>query len=371
MKIIYKTLLIGILCSLSLAQVKAQDIQIYNLTELRDLAQNSDSGENIVIIRTGSPHNTSSSNKIEKRTFNNVSKIKIAQRGGRVTINESSSNNVEVTIEYVSNSRTTPECEVFVKNKELNLKTTKSSTSGRGYFINYTIAMPKNIAADIAVEYGNLSIDKIQAHYMINLSYSSAAIGQVEERYIPDISLRYGSIKVEKAKDIKLSIDYSKVSIEKANDITLSGKYNSFIIDEANSIVFPQGSKYNKYQIGSINNINSRMKYDKIDIATLNSDLDIKSDYAKINVKSVSPKAKSIFIDGSYSTIKITLNPSISANVEARIKYGDLVISDRYNVKTISSDKDDFHIDKKIQLGKGKPSLQIKVSNTYENIKIQ
>lgn len=373
---IFKVTLIGIICSLAFIQLKAQYIitgksadfsELQNLSNLSDLSELANLSE---LSEISAINSIEQERKIEKRTFKDVSKIRISQRGGKVIIKESSSKDIELTAEYVSNNKTSPECEIYVRNGELNIKTTKSSTSGQGYYINYTVTIPKSIGADIVIEYGSLKVDKIQGNYTMNLSYSNSIIGEIEDKYTPDISLKYGSIRIDKAKDINLSLNYSKATIGSANNISLSGMYNSYAFETINSLLFKRSSQYNKYQIGSINSMSTAMKYDKIDIGKLNSSLDIKSDYSKINIKSISSKAKLIAINGSYSKINIAIDPNISANVNASVKYGDIQISNKLYSKVISSNKGDFKITKKLQLGKGKPSLEIETSNTYANINI-
>lgn len=307
--------------------------------------------------------------RTEEKTFDNASKVNIYQNGGNVTIQESDSRKINVTINYFDTKTRKAECDIFMKNGELNIETSESSREA-GCYINYLIKLPKGIAVDAKINYANINIDKLQAQYKLSLSYSNAAIAS-SDKETPNIIIKYGSLKMGNAKDVSIDAMYSKVNMADVNTLNLNGKYNSFVLGKVNTIRFANQSMYNKYQIESINNLTASIKYDNINLGELIQNIDLKAAYSKINIGKVSSKSKSIVVNGSYSTVNLSLNESISASVEANIKYGDLFVSKKYNTKTISDESDSFSVSKKVVIGSSSPSLTVKVSNSYSNVNIK
>lgn len=329
----------------------------YNISEQLNLYQNRKSSQKREPSRT------------EQKSFDKVSKINIFQCGGNVKIQESSGKKIDVTIQYFDLKNQKAACNIFTKNGELNIETTKSSTN-QNYYVNYVISLPKNIAVDAKIEYGNIAVDKAQASYKLNASYGNVAIDQ-SDKETPDVTIKYGSLRMDNAKNVAVNAMYSKINIKTLQELSFDGKYNSIVLGKLNTIHLNKPSMYNKYKIEMINNLTATIKYDKLDIEKLIQDINLSSSYSKINIESISSKSRNIKIKGAYSGINLTLEESLSALVDAKISYGDLFISKKYNTKVISDNSDSFSVTKKVQIGNGSPSLSVNVSNSYSNINIK
>lgn len=342
------------------------DLDIYK--DVNNLLK-SENGKQVVVVQNNKSNKERTPNRIEEKSFDNVSKVNIYQNGGNVTIKESNSRKINVTIQYFDIKTQKAEANVFMKNGELNIETSESSRE-MGYYINYIISLPKGIPVDAKLNYANISIDKAQAPYNLRLSYGNASIAN-SDKDTPKVTIKYGSLKMDNAKDVSVDAMYSKISIKNGNTLNFNGKYNSLSLGKINTIHFDKQSMYNKYQIESINNLTASLKYDKIEINELVQNIDLKAAYSKINIGKVSSKSKNIAINGSYSTVSLSFDESISASVEANIKYGDLLISKKYNTKTLSNESDSFNVSKKVLIGNSSPSLSVKISNSYSNVNIK
>ncbi|WP_145996329.1 DUF4097 family beta strand repeat-containing protein [Dysgonomonas massiliensis] len=342
------------------------DLDIYK--DVNNLLK-SENGKQVIVVQSNKSDKERTPNRIEEKSFDNVSKVNIYQNGGNVTIKESNSRKINVTIQYFDIKMQKAEANVFMKNGELNIETSESSRE-MGYYINYIISLPKGIPVDAKLNYANISIDKAQALYNLRLSYGNASIAN-SDKDTPKVTIKYGSLKMDNAKDVSVDAMYSKISIKNSNTLNLNGKYNSLSLGKVNTIHFDKQSMYNKYQIESINNLTASIKYDKIEIGELVQNIDLKAAYSKINIGKVSSKSKNITVNGSYSTVSLSFDESISASVEANIKYGDLFVSKKYNTKTISDESDSFSVSKKVLIGNSSPSLSVKVSNSYSNVNIK
>ena len=344
------------------------DLDIYK--DVNNLLK-SENGKQVIVVQSNKSDKERTPSRTEEKSFDNASKVNIYQNGGNVTIKESNSRKINVTIQYFDIKTQKAEANVFMKNGELNIETSESSRE-MGCYINYIISLPKGIPVDAKLNYANINVDKAQAPYNLRLTYGNASIAN-SDKDTPKVTIKYGSLKMDNAKDVSVDAMYSKISIKNGNTLNLNGKYNSLSLGKINTIHFDKQSMYNKYQIESINNWTASLKYDKIEIEEFVQNIDLKAAYSKINIGKVSSKSKNITINGSYSTVSLSFDESISASVEANIKYGDLFVSKKYNTKTISDESDSFSVSKKVLIGNSSPSpsLSVKVSNSYSNVNIK
>jgi hypothetical protein len=69
--------------------------------------------------------------------------------------------------------------------------------------------------------------------------------------------------------------------------------------------------------------------------------------------------------------MKVRLDPDLSADLDADLKYGNLSVDDKYNVKYSLSEKSYNRIIKKGTIGGKTPTAKIDVRNSYGNISIK
>lgn len=312
--------------------------------------------------------------RIEQKVFSGIKKVEIDHKYGNLTVKESKSKAIQLEIQYFDTKEVKASCEVVTKNEVLAIKTTNiisGNKKGESVKINYILSIPKNVALSTILKYGSMKTDKLENKFEANLSYGNLISEGFTGSTTPDIIIRYGSLTIGEVGDIKLIAAYSNVTITTAKDISLSGNYNNFKINKTATIKFNGSSNYNKYSIGTIDVLDTDMKYGAVSIDNLVTSIKINCAYTNIDIKA-SDKAKQINIDGAYSDVSVKLDAKVSATFESDIKYGKLNVSKVYSsVKYTAQEEQTSRSYKKGQIGTGNPTLDMKLSNKYSDIKIK
>ena len=121
------------------------DLDIYK--DVNNLLK-SENGKQVIVVQSNKSDKERTPSRTEEKSFDNASKVNIYQNGGNVTIKESNSRKINVTIQYFDIKTQKAEANVFMKNGELNIETSESSRE-MGCYINYIISLPKGLQVDV------------------------------------------------------------------------------------------------------------------------------------------------------------------------------------------------------------------------------
>lgn len=307
--------------------------------------------------------------RIEKKSFSNISEIEFFHKYGNIIVKESNSSQIDLEIQYFDKRNQSGSCNITTNNRLLSITTNNTGRSSSKPQINYIITVPKNISLNINLDYGDVKVDRLNNSLNANLSYSDFSAQSLAKA--TSVKARYSDVKIGDAQDIILSGSYSDFKIEKAGKIESSGNYNDCRFSNVQTLVIPKSSSYGDMRIGTIGSMTGQLMYADIIIDNLLSDIDIRSSYGDVTIRGMSPKVKTINVKGSYCDVAIGLPLNMSATFDASLIYGDLNVSKKYTVKYTESIEKGNKVTKKGQIGNGKPTATIIVSNNYADIDIR
>ncbi|MDR2956092.1 MAG: DUF4097 domain-containing protein [Prevotella sp.] len=311
--------------------------------------------------------------RIEKKTFQNISEVEFFQKYGDIIVRESNGKDIQLEIQYFNEKDSKKEneaiCNISVTNKLLSIETSNSGKGNRGAKINYIISIPNNIALNVDLKYGNIKIDKLNGRLSTNLSYSNLSVKEISEQKT-SIKAKYSDIKIDQAKDLDFSTSYSDIHVTKAASVEISGNYNDYVFSDIQSLSTKQSISYGDIKIGNVASINADVKYIDISIDNLISTMNTTTAYGDINIKDVSTKLKNIDIKASYADVSLGLPPGVSVGFDFNLNYGDFSLSKKYEVQYTESSDRNNRVVRKGQIGKGSPTATIQISNNYADIKI-
>jgi hypothetical protein len=305
--------------------------------------------------------------RIEKKTFSNITKVSFKHQYGNIIVQESRSKQVELEIQYFDTDGKKAIADITSANNILTVKTVNTgSNSGK---INYVISVPKNMTLDVNLEHGNIVMDNYQGTFSSNLTYSNLKAGSFIKTK-PMIQGRYGNVKIDNAENIAIDASYTNVKIGNVNKMELSGKYNHYKIDNVKDIINKSGISGN-FKIGSIDKIDGDMEYANMVIDSLTSSFSSNCDYSNIKINNVSPRLANININGRYSDVVLTIPGNVSASFNVDLKYGNFNVDKRHAIKYTEQSGNARQVIKKGQIGSKKPTAVISISNSYADIKIK
>lgn len=203
---------------------------------------------------------------------------------------------------------------VSFKDKEFNIK--------------YVVSMPSWIALNVINRYGNTEIDKLDGTFSADVKYGDINISELTQGIdgnVPQITVSYGSVNIEKANWIDMNLKYSpRTTIDKVQAVAVSSKYSKIYIDEVNSLVID--SKYDKFELGIVKNLVVNAKYADFEIDELSNKLKLACEYGSFDIDDVKSVFSEIIVDAKYTDVSMDIASNAHYKLDANMKYCKLKI---------------------------------------------
>lgn len=221
--------------------------------------------------------------------------------------------------------------------------------------INYTIQLPENLKINlenkygniylpdykgktsITLKYGNLEGRNIENGLMLELSYSNATMGSVDN-IVGDIA--YSDYRGNHSNSVKITSKYSKVYLDDVKSMTSSSKYDHYKLGEIGSLTMT--GAYDDVQVSSLSSGTINVKYSGVEILSLSNSLNMDISYGSLVVSNLKTSFKNMNINTSYAPIK--LYGMVASKVVIDGKYCDVNTGADFIQKTKSSKESSISI---------------------------
>ena len=241
----------------------------------------------------------------------------------------------------------------------------KSQGSSNSFEINYVIKIPKNGTVKINNKYGNINAVSLESTTDISCKYGKVILGKlngannrIEIGYCQNSSIdfikngkiegRYSNLKINECGNLNLDANYTDVTIEEGKNIKYEGNYGTFKFQKINSLT------------GSGN-------YLTISINEISNNLNIDSNYSKINVAFLNDKSKDVSINTGYTNVSLGYNTNYSFDFDIITKYGSIKSDGNLEI-SLTENKNNS---KKISgYYKKKGQNKVAVNSNYGNVTI-
>lgn len=308
--------------------------------------------------------------RIEKKTFSNISEIKLSHSYGNIIVRESSSKQVELEIQYFDTKNRQAVSKNSVENKLLTITSSSVGKGNNRAKMNYIINVPRNTALNVDLKYGDIKMDNFNGLFRADLSYSNLS-SQGFANVNSSIEMKYSDLKIGEVKEIKIDGSYSDVRIKKADKIQIIGNYNDYVLGEVQTLVTGGVSSYGDIKVTTLGHFQGNLKYADVSVDNLLTGMDVTTAYGDIIIKNVSPKLRNINVKGSYSDVYITIPQNISVAFDMDLNYGDLNVAKKYDVKYTESKEQKNRTIRKGQIGAKTPTATIAITNSYADVTIK
>lgn len=232
--------------------------------------------------------------------------------------------------------------------------------------IEYKVKVPRGINLDIDNNYGNLYIQDIRGHVVLDVAYGNLKADALTGN--SDVKLSYGNGEIEKMTNGEVVARYSNLDVENAGDLEVSNSYSNINFGKTADIDL--NNKYGNISWKSINALDGFSKYGTVKISKLYDALKFDVMYGGgIRVAWISKNFSTIDVESSYATVALNFEKGMSAMLDANLKYCNLK---NYDIEFDHSYVDESGSQKvyKGKLGSGSFNSKIKVISEYGTVKI-
>lgn len=210
------------------------------------------------------------------------------------------------------------------------------SDTKKEFSIDYDIKIPKNIKLDLENKYGNVFINEIYGHALVDVKYGNIKINKIirgNKKPFSEVSLGYSNGKIDECEWLNVTLKYSKLEIEQSKALIAVTKYSKLYVDQGSSIVCE--SKYDNYKIGNISNFVGTAGYTELEFKEVGKLLEVDNRYGGISVDYIPKSFEKIDIDNEYGGIKLGIDTNASYQIKGYAKYANIDYPDKGKVNRI------------------------------------
>ncbi|MDR2027699.1 MAG: hypothetical protein LBQ01_09110 [Prevotellaceae bacterium] len=308
--------------------------------------------------------------RIEKKSFSGIEEVRFDHSYGNITVTESNSSQIELEIRYFENEDYKLDCNTSITGKTVHIKTIRPnnvSCNSCRIGIDYIVAIPKETDMNVNIKYGNINMGDFYGDFTGNMAYSNLNAGTFYKSPV-NIAGKYSTMKISEAGVLNLSIDYTNISVNTLGTFKVQSKYSHYKIDRVETV--DADCSYGGININAVTDFSATLRYTPTEINSLGKKLNLQCSYSAINVDSSSDRLETFIFNGSYSNLKLKLDPGLSANLKVDMEFGNLSVDDRLGVKYSFSEKDHRSVSKIGVIGSRTPTADIRIRNSYASVKI-
>jgi hypothetical protein len=195
--------------------------------------------------------------------------------------------------------------------------------------INYLIKMPITNNLDVNMDYGSITLDKLEGTSKIDCDYGSLHIGELlnTKNYI---NIDYtNKSTIDFMKDGEINADYSTLTIDRSGRTTINADYSHLSFGLLVDLDY--NCDYGSLTINEVGNITGNSDYMHTKIETLRGSGTFDSDYGSIKIGNLVNHFKNLTIESSYATVKIGIENVTAFDFSANLNYTGFKKLDGFN----------------------------------------
>jgi len=211
------------------------------------------------------------------------------------------------------------------------------SSNNNSMEIRYTIKIPKGNRVVLNQKYGEIKSQTIFANANITCKYGKIDVeslkgdnNAIQIDYCNDSNIGYIKTGTIKAK-------YSKLNVTKFEDLDLNAGYSDVDFGSGNSII--ANLDYGKLNFQNIQNLKGSGNFMKLKIQSLEGNLDFVTKYSSLDVLKINSNSDKIYVDASYTNVKMYYAINFPFDVDVNVKYGDFIYDKSIINYTMESDR--------------------------------
>ncbi len=255
----------------------------------------------------------------------------------------------------------------------------KAQTSD--FAIDYEVVMPINNRLDLSNKYGTSTIAALNAAVKVEHKYGDFKLDGATAAII---DLAYGGGQLGTISALNASVSYGKLTSPNVNALKMKSKYSSFKFGKMQMADLQ--SAYDDYQIDNVDNLKIEARYGDMNIGTV-EELAINSNYTDFKIKLIEANAdfqtqngnvhigsvksgfNTINIKGNYTDYSLSIDPSVSYQLDATGSYGHL--QNPASMKTSLNNESNYKREVMGTVGNPNTKSVVRVRLTHGNFRIK
>ena len=204
------------------------------------------------------------------------------------------------------------------------------------FAIDYDVTMPAANKLDLSNKYGNSHIAPLSNWVKIDQKYGDF---KLDGAATATINLAYGGGTIGKLMGLNGTVSYGKLSSADIKDVAMKSKYSAFKFDkienfavtsayddyQVNTVTnFTIDSKYGDMIVGNVENIAVKSAYTDFKIRKIGSSADFQTNYGDVRIDAVKNGFDALNLKGNYTDYVVTIDPSVSYQLDVTTSYGDV-----------------------------------------------
>lgn len=312
-------------------------------------------------------------------TVKNFVKLSIDNSFGRVHINTTSGNEIDVKVEVVAKQRSEQRALEMLDKININIAESGSVISfetdmdgkmnnrgGEGFEVNYMVSMPKSNPLYLKNSFGDTYLSDLDGDVELKIAYGDVKTEGLNGTTKLKLSFSDGYFKSVKSGE--LEVKYSDATFGELGVVKMEQGFSDVSVDRVKTIDLT--SKYGDMQIGSVEGIRGYVGFSDLTIDYLIIEADMEASYAgDFSLDKVSKDFKSLELRGKFSSFDVNFEEGSNGTFEAGVKYGDFDYSDD-QMRLTYKNKSDNHAEYKGVIGNGKGGKLV-IQTSYGNIDIE
>ncbi|MEW7279248.1 hypothetical protein ABW636_11700 [Aquimarina sp. 2201CG1-2-11] len=201
--------------------------------------------------------------------------------------------------------------------------------------IDYTIHIPFNAGINITNKFGDIIISGWKGKVKANIQHGDMWINK--DISSANVEMRFGKLKTKGITYGHIRIKNGEVDIEKSNDLKINSSGTVTQIEKAQSLEIH--SSKDQITIGEVGSMQGELMFSKLNLDTLQENINLNLEVADMWVSNINNKAPSIIIDQESSELNINVH-GLTIDFTASLEQGLLRIPKSFtNIKTNIIDK--------------------------------
>ncbi|MGO4771388.1 hypothetical protein ACEN2I_06965 [Flavobacterium sp. W22_SRS_FK3] len=198
----------------------------------------------------------------------------------------------------------------------------KSKGSSNIFEINYVIKIPKNGTVKLNNKYGNISILSLESITDISCKYGKVILGKLNSSN-NRIHIEYcQNSTIDYIKTGTIEARYSDLKINDSGNLNLDTNYTDLTISDGQNIKY--NCNYGSFKFQKINSFSGSGNYLTINIAEISNNLNIDTNYSKVNISTITQGANNVNINSGYSDISLGYDANYTFDFDINTKYGNI-----------------------------------------------
>ncbi|MFY0652923.1 MAG: hypothetical protein JXQ96_12850 [Cyclobacteriaceae bacterium] len=303
-------------------------------------------------------------------------KLDIQNKFGRVHINTSATDRIDVSIEIIARGsnderaqRILDKIDVDIQDSGKLLKfETKlngiNSKNSETFEINYTVQMPKRNPLKLNNSFGDTYVGDLTGETDIDVSYGDLKAGSITGR--SKLKISFGDGEIDRFMSGDVEVKYSDVEFDELGDVRIEDGFSDVSIDKAGNLDIT--CKYGEFDLGELKSATGYVGYSDFKVDRLHNSIEMETAYSGgFKIDEISKSFKNIDLKGKFGSFKLGFEEGVNATFESRVKYCNLDYDD-LDVELTYKMKGDFNSEYRGKIGNGNGG-RIKVESSYGDVK--